>query len=641
MVRAACLICMLAYGASAQNSMDNWLAQQELSTNEIQRLEMLWDDLQNQKIAINFCSRQDLMEIGFLDVFQIHNLMVYREQSGLIYSPAELSLIKGFDPKLLELLLPLLDFSIEPTRPKLAPSHLLRYASYEVLGRFQIRNSSLNMNHLGDPLESRWRFRVKTRAGINLGLNLQKDPGEAWRGALGFDHASFFIQYSGYTALRQIIIGDFQFNGALGLNLWSGMRFSQTSLDQPFQIAGKGLQAFAGNEEERFFRGLALAYQWQSWHIQSFFSRRNLDARSEEQDGEIRFKPIEGGYHRTEKELSQKDNLGLLSGGLQIAFENSFMRSGLLLHAHQFSEATLTPENFQEEWNPVHSSYRNGSFFAQAQIRSVHASIEWAFDQDWHQAFQFKGESRLGDRLRIGQSFRYFAPRYQSLWNAPDAAKGSLGELGGVLQLRFNWSYPHRSLLEYENYFIPWPQFNWEGPFKRREITLVHRWQRSSNQFTLRVQYRQDSGFDQTENQSELQLKSEQYLRARCLLNHQVSRNISSRTSLQWIVNPDLLNDWGLLMHQRWMINAGPNYRFIWHCSLSSIPANLGALYEYESDLRLGFSIPSFRGSSFRTALIGRWSAEPFQIELKAVLQENLESDNSVYEFKIQCGLKL
>lgn len=640
MVKRFLFILLYAPSLLAQSPLDNWLAEQALDAEALQRLEMQWDGLQNEGLAINFVSRQELMDLGFLDVFQIHNLIHYREQSGFIYSATELVFIKGFNQELVELLLPVLDFSTHQDRPKFNAQSFQRLSCH-LLGRFQFRSSTTEQDYLGDPLESRWRLRLHNRQGLSLGLNFQKDPGELWRGSLGFDHASFFLLYKGRSALRQLLIGDFQFNTALGLNLWTGNRFAQTSLEQSFQTMGSGLRAFAGNEEQQFFRGIAAEYQWRKWNFQAFLSRRRLHARQELQSKEWRFRPIAGGYHRTEAERAHRRTLTLLSTGFQSIYANSFLRAGIIVHTHQFQSPLIQAESYKEQWNQIHRQYWNTSLFLQVQFFKFHTSLECSWDKQLNRALQLFWERKLGDRIQIGQSLRYFDPHYQSLWNAPLAAQGSGGERGWQQQLRLFWNYNWQSLLEYEQYLIPWPHSHWEGSFERRALTFIHQWRKQQRKAIFRAKWRRDLAYNRQDDFPELQGESLSKLQLRLLLNFPMGHQLQSRISLQGLMDADSLQNWGFLLHQQWVLNWPKGFQFSFHLGLSSLPNNLGALYEYESDLRLGFSIPAYRGSSLRSALVARWTKEPFQIELKLGHQENHEKDDAVYEIKIQCGLKL
>lgn len=627
----------------SQEDLNEWLNLRSDDAQQAEQLYLQWEDLKRKPIALNFCSRDELLQTGLLNIFQVHNLIQYREREGLIYSSKELALIKGFKPELIRALEPFLSFRLERNRLNLNRKTLWEQAEHQCYWRWQYRGPHQAVfreaGYRGDPLESRLRYHYDSPAGISLGFNSQKDPGEAWEGPLGYDHISYHLHYQGEGLLKQILWGDYQVQFGQGLGLWSGTAFNQSAIGANFNRTGRGIRAYAGNAENRFFRGLALDLKWRKWQSQIFYSMRKLDARTEVIKGQNFAKPIAGGYHRNNLERSRKDNLKLHSAGLIMNYDHQNLQFALLLCGHRFGTTPIPPQQYYETLSPPLQEYLLLAGEANYLWKGFYFSGEIAFDQDLDPALFLSWQKKLGDRLSVAQSLQHYNLQYQSFWSSPPARSGSSGEMSFSQQLDFDWSYQQRSQLKFNYHYFPWPRYQIKGPSTERQWQFLHRCKLQLGQIDLRLRYREEEKMDRSQSsREELEFQQNRQWQGRLILRHTWTTTLKSRTALQ-IKSQALNSIWtrGYMISQQWDYRPSSKSRYSFRLALSDLEDALGALYDYEPDLRFGFSIPALRGQSFRISQLAQWQKAKFGIEVKIVYLPLEKPSSYRFELKIQC----
>jgi len=633
----------LTYG---QSDLNEWLNLRSSNAEQAEQLYLEWQELQQNPIAINFCGRDELLQTGLLNIFQVHNLIQYREREGLIYSSRELILVKGFSKELIRALEPFLDFRTESLKLDFSRQALFQYAKHDLLWRWQIKSpfseALQSGDHLGDPLESRIRYQFQSRAGLRAAINLQKDPGEKWTGPLLFDHTAFYLRYKSNRDLRQVLVGDFQFQFGQGLSLWSGSAFDATAIGSDINRYSKGFRPFAGNEENRFFRGLALEYQWRAFNLQPFISYRKLDAREEIIQGQRFSKAIYSGYHRSETEIARRKQLPLSSAGLQVQYENQQSKISLLWHGHRLGQAPLPPEGFLESLQPDRQQYSMLSAALLQMWRGFFFNLELSFDSKFYPAAIFSWQKAFGDHLKIAQQVQQNSVHYASWWASPPAAQLNAGATSFVQQIEIPWSYPHQSQIRLEYQRYPWPRYQIDGPSAERQIQLLHLWRKANQQLDFRLRYQASESKDLAENHSELQANFEDSWQFRIIHRWTISPSLNCRNSIQYKgskVAGSLAQ--GQMISQQWSIRCSPQWSQIISYSLSDIDPNAGALYNYEADLRYGFSIPASRRQSLRINSLSRIEFKAFGIEAKISYLYAVKGKTSQWDFKIQCRYHL
>lgn len=640
------LLCFVSFYLQAQADLNELINLNSTDGLQGQQMLLAWEDLKSNPLAINFCSREELLSTGLINVFQCHNLIQYREQTGAILSAKELILVKGFGAELIKLLTPFLDFRTAVQKPSFSKSAILNFAKHDLLWRWQMRapmaDGFLNGKYLGDPLESRLRYQFQSRNGLGMALNLQKDPGEKWQGPFLFDHASFYLHFRGEGALRQIVLGDFQFQFGQGLSLWSGSAFDANAIGANFNRHSNGLRRSAGNVENRFFRGLALEYQYKKWNSQLFLSNRQLDAKVENIDGRPYFQTQSTGYHRSETELAAKDQINLKSAGFRTLYAHYFFDIALLGHIHHFEDPPVASDYLYDQIAPKRQSYAGLSLHLNLLLGNYHITSEIALSETFKSAFFISWQKKINDKLSLRQAIQKYHSGYRSFWNAPPAISGRSGEFNLKQQLDINWSWLHQSAILYQFAKFPWPRYQIDGPSSSHMVQAFHRWRVSGKQVDFRLRFTNALYYETEEESGLFSPQKSNELQARLIFRLDLAAGLKSRTMVQ-VKSIPLFKQWliGSMASQQWVYNYKDKWRHTFRLALSDLPPELGSLYDYEPDLIYGFSIPPLSQQHIRLSLLSRWKRGRLTWEGKLAYAQRLETNKSSWELKFQCRFQI
>jgi len=587
-----------------------------------------WEYRKSHKIRLNFCQAEELEALGILDIFQVHNLLQYRRRYGLIFGPRELVFIKGFDRDLIRLLEPILDFSTHKEVWSWQWSEIIAHKKQELLLRVQPGEPEPSAQYAGDPLESRIIYDFQSKVGIQLRFNLQKDPGELWWSRTGPDHLAGFVRYQAKGKVRQIIMGDYHVNFGLGISTWSGMQLDIANITSPFLPGGRGIKAFAGNEENRFFRGLAISSVWKNWSIQGFISRRKLDARYYRSGWKVNYT----GFHRSQTEIQGKNQLGLNSVGASLKYHGSNWSLEWMHIRHQFNRSPPKALPHQT-WRPPLSKYLNHALFGQILISGIHLFGEISFDQNFRPAFIVAWQQSFRDKIKIRQQYRFHHYQFQSLWSQPPGEGNPGGERAWRLQLSVQWSPSQRSLLHLDLQHLPHPQSSIIKSSKNRALSLQHEIKTSRRG---KWDFQWKNSFHE-----ELSIHNKTWTKLISSRDHfriQYQRRLSSNweilESVQISRQANLLGWARLLGIRASYIKKAWNLRGGFAMSISD-PGHR-ALYLYEPDIKLGFSIPAFRNQSLRTFARVSWNHGAWLLETKWTKQFTLAETISTSKLKFQ-----
>lgn len=621
------LVLLLSMLGRAQVS-DAILEQVSSSENsfDLEQWQQHLEFLRESKIRINQYSRQDLQATGLFDVFTAHNIVQYRERYGAIRGPAELLLIKGFTREILRQIEDYIDYS--EAQPFIWKK-LLNYPRQELLWRFQADDflKETTAKYAGDALESRLRYHLKVASGLEFRYNGQKDPGEAY-GSLGFDHHAASLFYKGEASLRLFALGDYQIHFGQGLSLWSGSALEAVSFEAPFARFAHGPMPFAGNEENRFFRGTAFKMKRKAWQAFGFYSQRKLDAR--EENGYL--SPSSSGYHRTETEILGKDRLALQSFGLSLGYERQSWELQMLYHEHHPKSKIPQQDVWGQDQIPDRTIYRQFSVAGQLLFRGLHLSTEAALDGSLQPAVILLAHRKWRQSWNIRQWVRWFHPKYQSWWMAPIGGNSAGGSRGFRCQIEKQWNRSWRSLLMAEAQWYPWSRHAYEGPSAERQLQVQQEWKlNSASVYLVRLRFSAEEGYAKGES---WELEESQKMDFRLRHRWQISPKLELTYTLQANYDFETEQLGKLILSQcKYEIR---NFRLEAGLARAQIPTGNPALYAYEPDLLYGFSIPSYTSESLRTFLKVRWKRGAWQLESKLAWAQKADNKGQWTDLKLQ-----
>lgn len=416
----------------------------------------------------------------------------HRERFGPFRTLAALQRVEGVTETVLAAARPYLALGTSPTRDP--PRKLLGGLRYEILQRITRRldlgrgfdRDTTRTTYRGSPERLYTRFRARNRR-LGLNLTLEKDPGEAfeWNPATrtyGYDHVSGHLALTGLGPLHTLIVGDFTADFGQGVVLWRS--FAPGKGREAVQAGtrlGPGLRPYGSAEENRFFRGLAVAVRpVPSLTVSGFVSRRRVDATVALPDTASPAAVVAGistsGLHRTPTELARKGTLQETVAGGDATLRLGPARLGVTGY-HATFDPPLRPEA---------APYRHFDLRGRrASMLGLHGLVPLAagltlFGEMARAPGGVPGglgglHARLSDRAAVVALARHFPKDFVSPYGFAFGERhgATRNETGFYLGVQL---HPHRHwrLAGYvDQYHFPWLRFGVPRPTAGYEVRLV------------------------------------------------------------------------------------------------------------------------------------------------------------------------
>lgn len=586
------------------------LLEDENESNLVQLADQL-EFLRSNRLKINFATFEELAQLSLLNVFQIHNLLEYRNQTGPILSPYELKNIKGFNRELIEKLMPFLSFSTENGPPKLKWSRIKKYGRQQILARhrhiFQRKSGFRGSNRVykGIPHDFFVNYRFRYSEILKFSMTVQQDPGESFNQTGTIDFLSANLNLKNYGRLKTLVLGDYHLELGQGLITWTGAAFGKSADVINIKKFGRGIQAYSGIEENRFFRGIAGSIRIKNWDFTGFYSNRKLDANGLAENSVSSL--LSSGLHRTDSELEDKNALRMQVLGGNIKLRGKPYSASVNAIRYELNKTLLQSSNLSR-LNHFHGSVLNNiSIDVNYIIGNFNLFGEFAVSDNFSSAGLIGLQSNPADGFYLSLVQRIISPDYQFLYNSPFAEKGSNGEIGTYLGV--DWSLnPYLGWKAYlDVYQFRWPVFR--SHFPSQGLDILSQWNIKLNRFLdfyfrLRYEIR-----EQQSNQEKILpiLERENQLGSRLQLNFQAQSNVKLYTRIE-TRHLSHQHETGLLIYQD-LQYAMPQIpiKFKTRFTLFETSSFDSRIYAYENDLSYTFSIPSFSGLGRSYYLLLDW----------------------------------
>ncbi|MGD8428737.1 MAG: helix-hairpin-helix domain-containing protein [Balneolaceae bacterium] len=157
---------------------------------------------------------------------------------------------------------------------------------------------------------------------LSLNITQQKDAGEQLIAPNKFDHQSYHAAIRDNGKLQMLVGGDYSLSFGQGMVLWSGASFGKGSdVINTVNRNGHGIHPYTSAQETNYYRGAAFTYGGKL-QLTGFYSHRPRSASIISEDT-TRF-PGTDGYHRTDTEIRQKDDLNQTLYGGHVQMELPF-----------------------------------------------------------------------------------------------------------------------------------------------------------------------------------------------------------------------------------------------------------------------------------------------------------------------------
>ncbi len=299
------------------------------NTEESQILELI-EELKDNPIDLNSATKKDFLKIPFLSPNDVDEIIKTRNKRKLT-SINDLYQSKNINPDIIKLIKPFIIIKKDNTS-KMYKTNIELRSRYQA--DIQSRKGFRNNFYKGNKLKNYNRIKINSSY-YKFGLLTEKDAGEKNYS----DHYSGFLQLNFNWILNKIIIGDFNYEFGQGLIMWSPYSFSKGSdaINSPLKRE-RNIIPHNSSEENNYFRGIATNIKLGNFQITPYYSQNKIDATKNDANEITNF--YSTGYHRTETEISKKDNLQATSYGMSLSYNyKDFFDIGILHFRNNYSHS--------------------------------------------------------------------------------------------------------------------------------------------------------------------------------------------------------------------------------------------------------------------------------------------------------------
>ena len=591
-----------------QDKIENLVNNEQATEEQLSQMAIGLETLKEETISINFSNMDELSQIPFLDIFQIHNLLQYRKKTGLIFSKYELLQIKGLDRQLIKELLPYINFDTRAKLPQIDFIRLKKYTRHEFVFRhihnFQEREAftvSDSNSYLGIPHDFLFRYRATFSKFISASFNMQQDAGESFK-TNGVDFSSASISLKNFSFIKNLTVGDFQAEFGQGLNLWSGIGFGKSPNVTQIKRFARGIRPYSGTEENQFLRGIATCMRFGKVELSTFYSKRSLDARLQSSsDGNLEIKSLQNtGLHRNLSELQGKDATKLRLLGSHIRYRGDPFNLGVTYTNFELLHPLSAGQRLYQKFNLSDKNSQKLSLNANYIFRNLNLFGEWAINQNSAMAGIIGFQSRPDDGVELSILYRNFSKRFNGFYQSGFSEKGTSGEKGIYTGLGIELN-PNLSLRSYlDLYHFNWPTYSSILPSKGYEFLTQLDYQ-SGRYFSVYIRFKfkaeeKNLNYDQTLPE----LNTHKRGSFRIHFSYRVSNSLRLSNRVELSKYPTIKEQGQLLFQDiRYTFQHKPITLICRYAIMNSNSFN-SRIYAYENDLRYTFSIPAYYGKSQR-----------------------------------------
>lgn len=606
------IFCMGTVCARAQNerSWEEWLGtMSDVDDAESDRLELTYEELselENHKIDLNRCTRDELLQLPFLSAQQVMDFIEYRDRHGRIETMVELYMIRSMEKSTIDLLshfATIYPEVVKDTLPSL--KNLIRYGRHEFLATFKApfynRRGDEN-GYLGYKYKHWLRYTFTSGQHVKLGLVASQDAGEpffAGQNKAGYDYYSFYLMLQKWGCVRRMVVGRYRLKFGMGLVINNSFGLGKINTLVTLGRSANNIMPHGSRSEANYLQGAAVCFRLSDrFSLTAFASLRKVDATLNRNSSTVATL-LRTGYHRTKSEMERRRNTSESLFGANLNFFRNGWHAGITGFYTAFNRE-LQPSTTQlyRRWYPRGSRFWNASIDYGYVSGRLNLSGETATGNCQQVATINTVSYQLTSTLTLVALQRYYPYQYYSLFSRSFAEGGAVQDESGVY-LGGDWLIGRfMKLMFYTDYaWFAWPKYRISESSGSWDNMAQLSWQKElwSWAFRYRIRARKKDivGKRGTTSYTEQRMRSTvTYSNNRWNLQTQADVALCQFTHNSFGV---MLTENAGYSCQRFRVNVTAGY---FHTDDYN-----SRLYTYERSVLYNFSFPSFYGHGMRLAL--------------------------------------
>jgi len=604
--------------AEQEQKLENITEKQDAQTTD----DSYWQQLEyysKHRLNLNEVEERDLEDLQLLTALQVQNFFSYRKFFGKFLSIYELQAIPDWDIETIKSLLPYImvrdNSSIDETI-----GQRLRGGGSSLLFRIgqQIEKSKgfekpadSSSYYLGSQQRIFFRYRYNYKNLLQYGLLGDKDAGEQFfRGSqkYGFDFYSFHFFTKNIGIIKSLAIGDFTVNMGQGLIQWQSLAFTKSADVLAIKRQAAVLRPYNSSGELNFHRGGGITLQKGNFEATAFASFRNVSANLvpdtlSKEDFISSFES--SGYHRTQSENADRNNLHQTTFGGNISFIKSNFRLGINVIKYFFS-MPIQKQNRPYNLHAIQGkSWGNESVDYSYTYRNIHFFGEAAVDRNLHFAMLNGALISVSHNVDISLLYRKIDKAYQSLYSDAFTENTSVnnetGFYSGIsIKPLAGWSVG----AYFDIYKFPWLKYGVDAPSSGRDYLIQLTYQPNKiwaiyNRYKNESKQQNVSGLDLSTHQ--LAFVPKQSWRTELDIHLTREIELRNRIDVLWYNKSTSDSEQGFLgLIDLFYEPSRKSYSGNLRLQYFETDGYNSRDYTYETDVLYNYSIPVFYGKGFR-----------------------------------------
>jgi hypothetical protein len=632
----AFLLCS-PYAICYENNDLQYLLDNAESEVNIEQLLDLIEQLKTEKILLNEADADALRQLPWLKTADAEAILIYRRDKGLIFSLQELEPIIGKEKT--AFIAPYIRFTKEPLfRPSLkAEAAEIDGSLYSRLFlETTSRKGILNGKYEGENYKLYHRLQFSAPH-LKASLLQEKDIGEPDLA----DFTSISINAYDLGVLKSLVLGNYKLNFAQGLLIGQGRYFSKGSDPSgSVRLSSKQLLPYYSSSEYGFLQGAATTLKIDPFEVTLFYSANHCDAVIN--DSGIITSFGTSGYHRSDLEISRKDNVtetifganllyhyqsGPFSGRVGGSVLN--YRYPLPLDELEASATTSTLSTATLYSLETDLSLGRASLFAEAAFSEIPDDASWTAGAEYQIT---QGLSTVAAVRRYG--IHYFSPfagafaeRGSDASNENGCYVGANAKIGEGLAVG---AY-------YDLFTFPLLDDHFLYPSDGNDSRLFMTWKQSPLlTWNLQLQHKEKEEQANQGTSSHPLWTALPKITNRCRLDCDMtlsrSFHLRSRGELKKVVKEYVAGEkrfYGWLLYQQAGYTSG-KFSLKGRFTVFNTDDYDAAIYAYEDDLPLTSSLGTYNGRGKSLFMLATWQVIP-QMKIGARYETTWYGDREVY----------
>lgn len=568
---------------------------------EVEDVKEVEEDIQQLRafhlrpLNLNVAEAEELAVFPFLNALHIEQLLRYRKYAGKLVDVKELQAVPGWDIVLIRKIIPYVTVQEIPAFRRTLIDSWKKGRQQLLLRSALTRNAGILI---------RYQFNSPR---LQYGINIEKDAGEQfWQKDKGLSFFSAHMVLRNTGVIRTLVIGDYVMNLGQGLMLWQGRAVRKNGMPIMIKRQLPVLMPYRSNDENRYFKGIAIHLVKRRMETAAYISLNGLDA-NKKTDSVLNNSYVTSflntGYHRDVDELADKNAVTHLSAGAMAAINYNRLKVAVSSVLHDFSLPVLRAAEPYNLFSARGKTLLNNGLSYHYTLRNFHVFGELAVDREGDPAIvnglMMAADARLDMSLMIRKLSRGYRSFFASAFTESTEPANEEGIYAG---LSFKLS-PKLVVDAYADHFrFPWLRYRVDAPGTGREY-LVQVSYRPNKQTSSYFRYK--TGLkSQTSGQEPIKtIRNVGMANARFHIQHKINTYWEWRFRLEFNeINAETQKkETGFILYSD-LFWAPPLKPFSFGCRFMTCETTSyeSRLYAYENDVMFYNIVPAFYGNFCR-----------------------------------------